>query len=231
MTYPWTRIRFRNAGTLPPPRQIALLERADAQRTTLATGTLTSASTADAMCYPSSMHILPLVVGAALLFAVPAKADKFWLSDPEAQGAAGSSPHYIEGVLLVEDAEGYHVRVAGGEILLPKKAVFRIEKDALTIDAIVQAENEQKERAAASRPERKVVLGPSRRRGATATEASVSRREADASPAAGPAFDPIVGHALPPRSDAELARDLQLAWSLTKDRSYLEMLRRLRRAH
>ena len=179
------------------------------------------------------MRMFPFVLG-ALLLAVPAKADKFWLTDPAAKKSAeGSTPDFLEGVLLGEDANVYHVRVGGGEIQLPKKAVFKVEKDALTIEQILETEKQGAARLAASQAERKAAPAASaRRKNVAAVEAAAKRSDAAADGAVQePAFDPIVGRALPIVSDAELQRDLQLAWSLTKDRRYLTALRQLRRAH
>ena len=92
------------------------------------------------------MRYLPLIAG-VLLICAPAKADKFWLTDPESQqsSAAGSSPSLIQGVLVATDDEGYHVRIVGGEVVLSKKIVFKIEKDGLTLDAIIKAETDSKQ--------------------------------------------------------------------------------------
>lgn len=188
------------------------------------------------------MRILPCTL-LALCFAAPAKADKFWLSDPAAEknAAEGSRPNVIEGVLLAEDAEGYHVRIVGGEVLLQKKLVFRIEKDALSIDAIVQqeqaaakalAEADEARRAANAAIPRQRTRG-----GVQAAEAAAKRSEAAPAPApaestAAPAgFDPVVGRIVPGTgpSHADLLAEAQRQWSLTKDRRYLSLLRKLRR--
>jgi len=182
------------------------------------------------MCYPSSMRIFPLAVG-ALLLAVPAKADKFWLSDPAAsKAAAGSVPDVLEGVLLSEDADVYHVRIVGGEIQLSKKAVFKVEKDGLTLEKILETEKQNSAKLAASHAERKAApaAGP-RRRDVSAAEASAQRPAADG-PVDAPVFDATVGRALPVVSDAQLQRDLHAAWKATRDRSYLVALRQQRRA-
>lgn len=182
------------------------------------------------------MRTLPLIA-CALLFAVPAKADKFWLSDPAAQkdAAAGSTPDVIEGVLLAEDADGYHLRIVGGELVLPKKAVFKIEKDGLTVDAIVKVEKDaaavlataDRERQLlqeVARKEREIrVAEASARRGsARPAEASAPRRDA------APAYDPVVDAIVPAAGDPVLAA--KLAWEQTGDRRWLVEMRRLRRA-
>ena len=183
------------------------------------------------------MRGLPLIV-CTLLLQVPAKADKFWLSDPAGQkdAAAGSSPSMITGVLIAESDEGYHVRIVGGEVILPKKAVFKIEKDDLSIDTIVKTENEgaqaretanrEREMAqTAAKRERDVKAVEAAARRSTAVPATADRVEA---PAVDLGFDPVIGvaHGI---SNLEMQRDLQLAFSLTQDRRYLKMLRQLRR--
>ncbi|MCK5941075.1 MAG: hypothetical protein KAI24_03820 [Planctomycetes bacterium] len=183
------------------------------------------------------MRYLPLIAG-ALLFAAPAKADKFWLSDPkaEAKAAAGSSPNVIEGVLLAESDEGYHVRVEGGEILLPKDSVFKVEKDDLTLDAIVKAEDKQQQAGEQANEERRLaqqvrraardvrIAEASAKKRVRAVEAAASRRATEPQ-----GFDPVLGVATGRDSTYEMMRDAQVAWSLTKDRRYLKLLRQLRR--
>ncbi|MBM4060976.1 MAG: hypothetical protein FJ265_07750 [Planctomycetes bacterium] len=188
------------------------------------------------------MRLLPCVLF-ALGLALPAKADRFWLSDPAAKTADGSAPNIIEGVLIAESDEGYHVRVVGGEVLLPKRAVFRIEKDALSIADIVRAEQELGRQAAAAdaeRQERAASRSAKQRARRTAAEASASKRGAENPPPAAPApahrpatpgYDPVLHRARPAAepSRAELQADLQLAWTLTRDRRFLQALRRIRR--
>ncbi|MCB9878323.1 MAG: hypothetical protein H6835_12060 [Planctomycetes bacterium] len=184
------------------------------------------------------------LIASALLFAVPAKADKFWLTDPEAEqqnAAEGSSPNVIEGVLIAESDEGYHVRVVGGEILLPKKSVFKIEKDALALDAIVKAEADAKAQGERDNQERRLaqevavteqnvrIAEAAARRTARAVDADARLAEADAVQVQGAAaFDPVVGVAAS-GNQYELMRDAQVAWTLTNDRRYLKLLRQLRR--
>ncbi len=190
------------------------------------------------MCYPSCMRILPLTL-CALLLQVPAKADKFWLTDPDAQKGAseGSSPNIVEGVLIAESDEGYHVRIVGGEVLLPKKSVFKIEKDGLSIDAIVKVEQDQAKGREAADQERQLAQAATRRaRVVKAVEASV-RREVPAEPAPAaaaeqkPKFDPVLDALPDPKGmkHSELQREVQLAYALTKDHRYLKVLRQLRR--
>lgn len=185
------------------------------------------------------MRYLPLIAG-VLLFCAPAKADKFWLTDPKAEqqsAADGSSPNLIEGVLVAEDDEGYHIRTVGGEILLPKKSVFKVEKDGLTLDAIVKAEKDGKESGEQANQERRTAQANAKRmRDVRIAEAS-ARRSAEAVEASadvgqasqGSGFDPVLGVATGYDSMAAMLHDAQIAWSLTKDRRYLRLLRQLRR--
>jgi hypothetical protein len=200
------------------------------------------------MWYPSVMRILLLPL-LALCLQVPAKADKFWLSDPAAEKSAveGSLPNLVEGVLIAESDEGYHIRVVGGEILLPKKSVFRIEKDDLSIETIEKREQQAAEQRAASERAAsetapKAVPASARRHKPTvaAADAASKRSDAAAPPAPAPApitptesgFDPVIGREIAPKdglSQADLMAELQLAWTMTKDKRYLVALRQLRR--
>ena len=185
------------------------------------------------------MRYLPLIAG-VLLICAPAKADKFWLSDPAQQPAtAGSSPDLIQGVLVAEDDEAYHVRIEGGEVLLPKAQVFKVEKDGLTLTDITKAEASSKKalaqankdrvaaQAQASKRRKARIVEASARRTARAIEADASRRQAPALPAA--RFDPIIGVVTGGISDAALIRDTEALWKRTRDRRYLRQLRQLRR--
>jgi hypothetical protein len=183
------------------------------------------------------MRFLSLCVCAAL-FAVPAKADKFWLSDPAAPQNSGGSPEVLEGVLLAESDEGYHVRIVGGEILLPKKSVFKVEKDALSLEAIVRAEQDGAEKLAAANRERELQQQAARKvREIEVLEASARKqvRAAEATgggqaQAAESGFDPVIGVARGPAMvQSDLIQDAHLAYELTRDRRYLRVLRQLRR--
>lgn len=190
------------------------------------------------------MRMLPFVV-LVLALQAPAKADKFWLSDPAAktQAAEGSAPAVIEGVLIAESDEGYHVRIVGGEVLLPKKAVFRIEKDGLSVEAIVQQEVAAAKAQAAAPAEAKTVPAaaskragkhPGRATDAAARKAAETPAPPAPSPDPAPAYDPVLHRATPApgtTTHAELMAEAQLAWTLTKDRRYMTLLRRLRRLH
>ena len=188
------------------------------------------------------MRVIPLVV-CSLLFSLPAKADKFWLEDPDSHknAAAGSSPAVIEGVLLKEDADGYHIRTVGGEIVLAKKSVFRVDKDGLTLDGIVKAETDKAAANQAADQERQMAQAADRRAAQVkAVEASARRDAATPVEAAAPVpapidvpFDPVIDVVPSPTvvSHAQLLRDLKLAHEVTGDRSFLKQLRIERRAN
>jgi hypothetical protein len=179
------------------------------------------------------MRYIPLALLAASLLAPHARADKFWLgsSETEKNALPGSSPNCIEGVLLSEDQKSYQIRVVGGEIVIEKSLVYRIDKDGLTIDAIARAEATA---AAARAKEAQAVPAdlevPMRR--AIPAEASFQPSEAaptEAAPETELLYDPVIRRALPVGGSRELMHELRLAWDLTKDRRYLTELRRLRR--
>jgi hypothetical protein len=184
------------------------------------------------------MRFIPLTV-CAMLLCVPAKADKFWLSDPQAEqnAAEGSSPNLIEGVLIAESDEGYHVRIVGGEIILPKQSVYKIEKDALSLDNIVAAEKDAAAAGEQANEERRLTQEIRRReREIRVAEASARRsaRAVDASvtpePLPAPVFDPVLGvFGDGGASDQELMIEAQIGWERTHDRRYLKLLRQLRR--
>ncbi|MGC6489605.1 MAG: hypothetical protein ACON4Z_18310 [Planctomycetota bacterium] len=180
------------------------------------------------------MRYLPLLFG-ALLLAAPAKADKFWLSDPDAQAAAapGSSPDVLEGVLLAEEDGWLRIRVAGGEVRLPKSAVFRVDPDNLDLAAIRAAEQAaaadgaraDEQRRARQRQRREVrVAEASALRDARVVEAVAPRRAAPS-----PRFDPVLGVTTGVDSQLKQMRAAERAFALTRDRRYLKQLRRLRR--
>jgi hypothetical protein len=180
------------------------------------------------------MRILPLTA-CALAFALPAKADKFWLSDPATQ-PEGSTPNYIHGVLLAEEGDAWRIRIVGGEVVLPKQAVFSVEKDDLTVDAITAAEKDAAEALAAANRERELQQEIARkerelRLAERAAKRSAQPAEASArpvAPAPAPAYDPVLD-VVPPAGLAELQRAARIAFEQTGDRAYLRELRRLRR--
>jgi hypothetical protein len=187
------------------------------------------------------MRFLPLILPCALLFALPAKADKFWFSDPETQknAPANSAPDMLEGVLVAEDADTYTVRIVGGEVVLAKKSVVKVEKDGLTVEQIGQSEKAaadglaaaDKERALQqdiARKERELRAAEASAKKSAAVPADASARVGGAAPAAAE-FDPVLGVAPAAPGALDLLRATQAAYELTGDRAYLRALRQLRR--
>lgn len=189
------------------------------------------------MWYRSGMRILPLLCAAALL-SPDAKADKFWFGDAAAEKVEGSEPAVIEGVLIAEDDTSFHVRVVGGEVVLPKARVTRHEKDGLTLDAIAASEKTMRDRAASTADQTARARAAARlRRDVRAAEAAASRRDAVRPVAVSAsatrseaAFDAVIGRVDDSGSRRAAAmRELLRSWKATKDRRYLEELRRMRR--
>jgi len=183
------------------------------------------------------MRYLPLLCG-ALLLAAPAKADKFWLSDPDTQAEAApdSRPDILAGVLLAEEGGFYVIRVTGGEVRLPKTAVFRIDEDSLDLAGIEAAEAAAATEGARADEARRLAQRSARsRRDVRIAEAAARRgaRAVDAvSPRAArpaPRFDPVVGVATGADAQLEQMRAAERAFAQTRDRRYLKQLRRLRR--
>ncbi|MBK8098234.1 MAG: hypothetical protein IPK26_14070 [Planctomycetes bacterium] len=176
------------------------------------------------------------LVLAALLLAPAARADKFYLGTAEEakKVAEGSNPTTIEGVLLAETDTHYHIRVVGGEVVLEKKGVFKVEKDAMTVADIVKVEKDLADKSAAEAKARDaskpVEAAGAGLRGKPVEAAVGGEAVADGKPAVGePAgFDPVVGKVV--GGDAALIDEVEAAWTLTKDRKYLKLLRKLRRA-
>jgi hypothetical protein len=177
------------------------------------------------------MRSIPLALLAASLLAPLARADKFWVgsSDTEKNAVAGSSPNCIEGVLLSEDEKQYQIRVVGGEIVLEKKLVYRVDKDGLTLETIQRAEAAAAEERAKEAPVVPADLGMPPRPVPVDAGFQPSQAPApEAAPEAAVLFDPVVGR-LPVSGRHELMHELRVAWDLTKDRRYMTELRRLRR--
>lgn len=188
----------------------------------------------------------PLILCAAALFCAPAKADKFWLSDPAKDTVEGSQPDVVEGVVLEETETLVHLRVVGGELFLSKSRIFKTEKDALTVKQIEDAEGKEQERLGKLAEAKKLDQAAERlRRDVEAVEATTHPAKAEAVEASLPApapilpvvtatvpgFDPIVGRNAGYGAHLQIMAELELAWSLTKNRDYLVALRRLRRLH
>lgn len=179
-----------------------------------------------------TMRLLFLAALAPLAFQPQLHADRFHLASAqeESKAAEGSSPSIIEGVLLGEENGMYRLRVVGGEMWLAKSSVQRVEKDALTV-ADVEA-REKAQAAAATTPAQNAVEATARRSDKAAADAVVAP-----APVAAPApvrvrFDPVLGTMVDPAelmADAMLERELAFAYTMTKDRRYIRLLRQLRR--
>ncbi|MEC7724552.1 MAG: hypothetical protein VYD05_03480 [Planctomycetota bacterium] len=174
---------------------------------------------------------LPLLCVTAFLIAAPARADRFWLTDPDdaAKAASGSSPAVIEGVLLAEEGGYYQIRVIGGEVRIPKAAVFKVESDAQTLETLAAAEaagQEQRTQDDRDRRERQRSRRAGRDRAprARVAEASFSRPEAPARP-----YEPELGVSSNDNGHLQRMQDAERAFAQTRDRRYLKLLRRLRR--
>lgn len=168
--------------------------------------------------------------------------DKFWFEAPEAAQVEGSAPACVEGVLLDETDDAYHVRVVGGEVWLPKAQVVKVEKDRLTIQRIERAEQKAAEdaaKAAAASPPATGEAGLDEIAAEDAAppccdpqqELAVVEEFVEAAPVVPPYYDPVL-HVLrvdPACSDWTLIRDLELAYEVTRDRTYLKLLRVMRR--
>ena len=135
----------------------------------------------------------------------------------------------LAGVLLAEEGGYYQIRVIGGEVRIPKAAVFKVESDAQTLETLAAAEaagQEQRAQDDRERRERQRSRRASRGRAprARVAEASFSRPEAPAR-----RFDPVVGVSSTDNGHLQCMQDAERAFAQTRDRRYLKLLRRLRR--
>ncbi|MGE3174783.1 MAG: hypothetical protein AB7O97_19290 [Planctomycetota bacterium] len=168
--------------------------------------------------------------------------DKFWFEAPEAAQVEGSAPAFVEGVLLDETDDAYHVRVVGGEVWLPKAQVVKVEKDRLTTQRIERAEQKAAEDAQKAAAESAPPAGEGEV-DEVATEVAeppccdpheelaVVEEFVATAPVVPPHYDPVL-HVLrvdPACSDWTLIRDLELAYEVTRDRTYIKLLRVMRR--
>ena len=167
--------------------------------------------------------------------------DTFWLEPPPARDAVaveGNQPRAIEGVLLDQDGDSYHIRVAGGEIWLPKAQVVKVDKTGLTVADLERSERQAAERRAAEAkaeaeaPAPAVVEPAPRAKPAVVVE--VEERESASAEACAMGYDPVLGVARCWAEGAchyQLMLDLDLAYEATRDRDYIRLLRKLRRLH
>lgn len=186
----------------------------------------------------------PLLLTVTLLLLPGTAPDKFWLDSAAGANAEGSRPAVVEGVLLGEDATSYHVRVAGGEIWLPKSQVVKVEKDGLTVEALEQQEKAHKEEAqkegtqkAEAAPVAEAAPAPADK-AAGAVEAADAAASKPVEPEAAPAeeiparYDAIRGRFVPGSAptQTDYLRELEAAYAASGNRAVLRELRRARRA-
>lgn len=182
------------------------------------------------------MNTQVLAVLTALLIAPVAKADKFWMVSPdEAKLMTAGSPACLVGVLVAEDANTYTVRVVGGQVVLAKKSVVKIEKDGLTLDDVSKFEKADAERVAAADKERQQAQAAEASARRVRTDAQPVDATAHAAPLPAPlpapveeAYDPVlhVVRAIGVREND--IRAVELAFNITKDPRYRKMARQLR---
>lgn len=172
----------------------------------------------------------------SLLLSPHGTPDKFWLTQGDAN-AEGSRPAVVEGVLLGEDATSYHVRVKGGEVWLPRAQVAKVEKDALTVEAIERLETEEKEKRQEAAKAAEAEAKPAPEGEKAASEAPAAKSDAakpveqaqEEQPAR---FDPVRGRFQPGTAPARQSplRALEASYEASGDRAVLKELRRARRA-
>jgi hypothetical protein len=94
------------------------------------------------------MARIPLSACIALALTAPcARADKFHFGSAAAdQKLHAGARDVVSGVLLREEDGLYIIRVAGGEVGVPKAMVYKVEKDDLTLAAIEREEQDQAQR-------------------------------------------------------------------------------------
>ena len=190
-----------------------------------------------------SLLCIGLLIASATTLAPAAKADKFWLEPKDAQTVEGSQPSIIVGVLLGEEDDVLHIRIVGGEMWLGRSSVHAIDKDDLTVKSIERSENKGRDSLAKAEAARRSEqedrqLRRQRRRTAFAQEASARRLPIDqieppggrTDSASGYSFDPVIDRAIVVgATDQQRMLELETAYKLSRDRSLIKQLRRLRR--
>lgn len=126
--------------------------------------------------------LLRTALTAVLLFTLTSSlaAQKFHFGPEDETGktlgnAAGRT---IEGVIVAEDETTYTVRIVGGEMIVPKDTVTKVESTGITLANIETAEQEQAEQVADAEIRRQQIQ---------AAEASAQRDYREAVRAAEPA--------------------------------------------
>jgi hypothetical protein len=106
-----------------------------------------------------------------------ASADRFYFGSAETEEKmVAGTPDYVEGVLLRKEEGNLVIRVQGGEISVPESSVYKIEADALTVDAIAQREKDAAPRLAEANERRREVQAAEAQQ---MKDAYIARREAE----------------------------------------------------
>ena len=106
-----------------------------------------------------------------------ASADRFYFGNAETEKkmAAGTAD-FVEGVLLRRENGNYVIRFKGGEVSVPESWIYKIERDALTVDTIAAREKADAPRLAQANERRRQRQADDELRRRDETDA---RREAE----------------------------------------------------
>ena len=171
----------------------------------------------------------------ALALGTPALADKFHLSEPDADELRA---RIIEGVLLEEKDGMLRIRVEGGEIEIPSASVKKRERDGLTTAALEQREAAAAEALAAANSARRAMLADSAaqremmRRDAAAAEAAMNREDnLPTTVAEAGYYDPIIGRVVASEGliEREIRRGIAGEIRRAAERELRDIRRQLRR--
>ena len=179
------------------------------------------------------LSIVAFLIG---LLSPHAQADRFFFSGDDTNDSHRA--RYIEGVLLEETGTHYRIRVAGGEITVPRAAVFRIEATSLSVADIDQLENNRRAELALAEEQRRQSQAEARsRRRANAVEASARRADSFVEASGGveaalPVYDPIIGRLTPLETAAESVLQQEISGEIRRfaQREARQLRRALRRA-
>ena len=104
-------------------------------------------------------------------------ADRFYFGSPETEKKmVAGTPDYVEGVLLRREDGNYVIRIKGGEISVPESSIYKIERDALTVETISAREKADAPRLARANEARRAMRAEAEQRRLDAADA---RREAE----------------------------------------------------
>lgn len=140
-----------------------------------------------------------LIPALLVLLAQPASADKFYFASAEDQKKTvgnAAKESFVEGVLLKEDKDSYTIRILGGEMIVAKSMVIRIERDGLTVAQLEAREATRKDELARQENNRRQLQAAeaAARREARATEAAMRRERRPAQLNIDVDFGGILGH-------------------------------------